>query len=177
MTEKPRVALVTGASAGIGLACADLLHAAGWTVIGASRRGTGGAPGTAPGSTAARPATPVTPADARPAAVAGSWTGPVMDVDDDDSARDGIQGIIAAYGRIDAIVAAAGWGVAGPVELTAVTEAKAQLETNFWGCVRVVQAALPAMRAQGGERIGLLAKRVLPFRIFEAAVRSSLGVS
>jgi len=33
-----RVVVVTGASAGIGLATADRLHAAGWTVIGASRR-------------------------------------------------------------------------------------------------------------------------------------------
>jgi len=46
--------------------------------------------------------------------------------------------------------------VAGPVELTAVGEAKAQLETNFWGCVRVVQAALPTLRAQGGGRIVLI---------------------
>jgi NAD(P)-dependent dehydrogenase (short-subunit alcohol dehydrogenase family) len=30
------------------------------------------------------------------------------------------------------------------------------LETNFWGCVRVVQQVLPAMRAQGGGRIVLI---------------------
>src|SRR5712691_11242958 len=115
MTGKPRVVLVTGASAGIGLACADLLHAAGRAVIGASRRGTGGG-------------APAGPAVRAPAAAAGGWAGRVMDVDDDDSVRDGVRGIIAAHGRIDAIVAAAGWGVAGPVELTAVGEAKAQLE-------------------------------------------------
>src|SRR5712692_4382358 len=40
MTETAKVVLVTGASAGIGLACADRLHRAGWTVVGASRRGT-----------------------------------------------------------------------------------------------------------------------------------------
>lgn len=97
MTGKPRVVLVTGASAGIGLACADLLHAAGWTVIGASRRGTGGG-------------APAGPAVRAPAAAAGGWAGLVMDVDDDDSVRDGVRGIIAAHGRIDAIVAAAGWG-------------------------------------------------------------------
>jgi NAD(P)-dependent dehydrogenase (short-subunit alcohol dehydrogenase family) len=56
--------------------------------------------------------------------------------------------------------------------------------------VRVVQQVLPAMRAQGGGRIvlmssiggvigipaGLLAKRLLPFRAFEAAAKTSLGV-
>ncbi len=35
-----RVIIVTGASAGIGSACADRLHGAGWDVVGASRRGT-----------------------------------------------------------------------------------------------------------------------------------------
>jgi hypothetical protein len=47
-----------------------------------------------------------------------------------------------------------------------------------------VQRALAARRmprrvpvGKAGERIGLLAKRVLPFRIFEASVKSSLGVS
>jgi NAD(P)-dependent dehydrogenase (short-subunit alcohol dehydrogenase family) len=100
MTGKPKVVLVTGASAGIGLACADLLHRAGWTVAGASRRGT---------------------------TAGGSWHGLVMNVDDDDAVRDGVADVAAAHGRIDAVVAAAGWGVAGPVELTAVGEAKAQL--------------------------------------------------
>jgi NAD(P)-dependent dehydrogenase (short-subunit alcohol dehydrogenase family) len=78
--------------------------------------------------------------------------------------------VVAAHGRIDAVVAAAGWGVAGPVELTAVGEAKAQLETNFWGCVRVVQAALPPMRAQGGGRLVLISSiggvLGIPFQAF-----------
>lgn len=54
--------------------------------------------------------------------------------------------------RIDALVTAAGWGLAGAAEQCSVAEAKAQLETNFWGTVRVVQQALPAMRAGGGGR-------------------------
>jgi NAD(P)-dependent dehydrogenase (short-subunit alcohol dehydrogenase family) len=75
-----------------------------------------------------------------------------MDVDDDASVRDGVRGVLDTHGRIDALVAAAGWGVAGAVEHTTIGEAKAQLETNFWGCVRTVQAVLPAMRAQRGGR-------------------------
>ena len=61
-----RVVLVTGASAGIGQACATRLHAAGWTVFGASRRGT----------------------------AEGGWTPVVMDVDRDDSVREGFEEIL-----------------------------------------------------------------------------------
>jgi len=131
MRDGVRWALVTGASAGIGRACAEL-HAAGWAVTGASRRGT----------------------------TSGGWAGLVMDVDDDDSVRAGVTGMLAAGGRIDALVAVAGWGLAGAVEQCTIGEAKAQLETNF----------------KAGERAGLLAKRLLPFRAFQAAAKSSLGV-
>jgi len=144
------VVLVTGASAGIGRACADRLHARGWTVVGASRRGTS----------------------------SGGWEGLVMDVDADESVRAGVAGVVARHGRIDAVVASAGWGVAGAVEHTAVDEAKAQLETNFWGVTRVVQAVLPAMRAQGGGRLVLISSIggivAIPFQAFYSASKFAL---
>jgi NAD(P)-dependent dehydrogenase (short-subunit alcohol dehydrogenase family) len=179
MTGNAKVVLVTGASAGIGLACADHLHGAGWTVVGASRRGTtgealgtaAGGPGTAAGG---GPGTAGGGAPPGP----GGWRGLVMDVDDDDSVRAGVGAALAAHGRIDAVVTAAGWGVAGPVELTSVGEAKAQLETNFWGCVRVVQAALPVMRAQGAGRIALISSiggvLGIPFQAFYSASKFAL---
>jgi NAD(P)-dependent dehydrogenase (short-subunit alcohol dehydrogenase family) len=128
MIDTERSVLVTGASAGIGRACANRLHADGWSVTGASRRGTS----------------------------SGGWTGLVMDVDDEDSVRAGVAAVLEARGRIDAVVAAAGWGLAGAVEHSAIDEAKAQMETNFWGCVRVVKHALPVMRAQTSGRIVLM---------------------
>ena len=150
MSETARSALVTGASAGIGKACADQLHAAGWTVTGASRRGT----------------------------TSGGWTPLVIDVDEDESVRDGMAGLLAASGRIDAVVAAAGWGLAGAVERCSIQEAKAQLETNFWGCVRVVQQVLPAMRAQRGGRIVLISSiggvLGIPFQAFYSASKFAL---
>jgi NAD(P)-dependent dehydrogenase (short-subunit alcohol dehydrogenase family) len=101
-----------------------------------------------------------------------------MDVDDDDSVRTGVAGMLAAGGRIDALVACAGWGLAGAVEQCTIGEAKAQLETNFWGCVRVVQQVLPAMRAQGGGRIVLMSSIGgvigIPFQAFYSASKFAL---
>jgi NAD(P)-dependent dehydrogenase (short-subunit alcohol dehydrogenase family) len=150
MSNGARRVLVTGASAGIGRACADDLHAAGWAVTGASRRGT----------------------------TSGGWAGLVMDVDDDDSVRMGVAGMLADGGRIDALVACAGWGLAGAVEQCTIEDAKAQLETNFWGCVRVLQEVLPAMRAQGGGRIVLMSSLGgmigIPFQAFYSASKFAL---
>jgi NAD(P)-dependent dehydrogenase (short-subunit alcohol dehydrogenase family) len=150
MDEETRSVLITGASAGIGWACADVLHSAGWAVTGASRRGT---------------------------APAGC-TGLVMDVDDDESVRAGVAGLLERRGRIDALVTAAGWGLAGAAEQCTVAEAKAQLETNFWGSVRVVQEVLPAMRASGGGRIVLVSSLGgligIPFQAFYTASKFAL---
>jgi NAD(P)-dependent dehydrogenase (short-subunit alcohol dehydrogenase family) len=145
-----RTVLVTGASAGIGQACADRLHGGGWTVVGASRRGTS----------------------------AGGWAPAVMDVDRDRSVEEGVAAVVADHGRLDAVVAAAGWGLAGPVEATPIGDARAQVETNFWGAVRVVRATLPVMRRQGGGRVVLLSSIggvvAIPFQAFYSASKFAL---
>jgi NAD(P)-dependent dehydrogenase (short-subunit alcohol dehydrogenase family) len=150
MTDDARVALITGASAGLGRACADRLAAGGWAVTGASRRGTAG-----PG-----------------------WTGLVMDVDSDDAVQAGVAGVLETRGHIDALVAAAGWGVAGAAEDTSIEEAKAQFETNFWGCVRVVRAVLPGMRARRQGRIVLMSSIGgvigIPFQAYYSASKFAL---
>lgn len=145
-----RVVLVTGASAGIGQACATRLHHSGWTVFGGSRRGT----------------------------AEGGWTPVVMDVDRDDSVRKGVEEILGRTGRIDAVVAGAGWGLAGAVEQTSIEDAHEQLETNFWGAVRVVAAALPVMRAEGAGRVVLISSIggivALPFQAFYSASKFAM---
>ena len=150
MTETPRVVLITGASAGIGQATADRLHESGWTVIGASRRGSS----------------------------SGGWQGKTMDVDDDDDVRRGVADVLREHGRLDALVAAAGWGLAGAVETTPIADAKAQMETNFWGAVRLVQASLPAMRGQRAGRIVLMSSIggliALPFQAFYSASKFAM---
>jgi len=145
-----KVVLVTGASAGIGRATATNLAAAGWAVVGTSRRGT----------------------------ASEGWTGLVMDVDDDGSVAAGVRSVIDRHGHIDALVTCAGWGLAGAVENAPIADAKAQLETLFWGTVRAVQAVLPAMRANKSGRIVLLSSIGgvigLPFQAFYSASKFAI---
>jgi NAD(P)-dependent dehydrogenase (short-subunit alcohol dehydrogenase family) len=101
-----------------------------------------------------------------------------MDVDDDASVMAGVAGILAEHGRLDAVVAGAGWGLAGAVEQTPIADAKDQVETNFWGAVRVVQAALPAMRRQGAGRVVLISSIGgvigIPFQAFYSASKFAM---
>jgi NAD(P)-dependent dehydrogenase (short-subunit alcohol dehydrogenase family) len=145
-----RIVLITGASAGIGRATADLLAASGWTVVGASRRATGG----------------------------DRWEGISIDVDDDTAVEQAVAGVVQRHARLDAVVAAAGWGLAGPIELTPVADAKAQFETNFWGVVRVIREVLPVMRSQQSGRIVIVSSLGavvgIPFQGFYSASKFAL---
>jgi len=145
-----QVVLISGASAGIGRACADRLSSQGWKVFGASRRGTS----------------------------SGGWTPIVMDVDSDSSVEDGIGAVLHEHQRLDALIACAGWGLSGAVEQTSIADARDQFETNFWGAVRLVQRALPVMRRQGHGRIVLISSIggivSLPFQAFYSASKFAM---
>lgn len=123
MTNK--VALVTGASSGIGEAIALQLKAAGFTVYAAARR----------------------VERMRDLASAGVRV-LAIDVTDDAALRAGMQRIIAESGRIDVLVNNAGYGSYGAVEDVALQEARAQFDVNVFGAVRLIQLALPHMRSQ-----------------------------
>ena len=144
------VILVTGASTGLGRAIADLLHESGWQVIGSSRH-------------------EITGVD---------WQWVRMDVDDDSSVAEAVGSTVEQHGRLDAVVHCAGWGLAGAAEQTPIADAKAQLETNFWGAVRVANVVVPIFRQRGGGRLifmssigGLIA---LPFQSFYSASKFAL---
>jgi NAD(P)-dependent dehydrogenase (short-subunit alcohol dehydrogenase family) len=120
-----KVVLITGATSGIGQSCAAHLAGRGWRVFGTRR---GSSAGTPTGS----PFELIT-----------------MDVDDDASVQAGVDALLAKTGRLDAVVNNAGISLMGPIEDTATDEAKAQMETNFFGVLRVCRATLPALRKQG----------------------------
>ena len=73
-----------------------------------------------------------------------------LDVDDNSSVTSAVDEVEARHGAIDILVNNAGIDCFGSVETTELAKARAVMETNFWGPVRTIQAALPAMRAKGG---------------------------
>lgn len=122
-----RVALVTGASSGIGEATADRLARAGFAVYGTSRRA---------------------------ASAPGSFSMLCLDVTSEESVAAAVQQIMDAEGRLDVVVNNAGFGLApAGAEESSIEQARALFDTNFFGVVRVTRAVIPIMRRQGGGRI------------------------
>jgi NAD(P)-dependent dehydrogenase (short-subunit alcohol dehydrogenase family) len=128
MTDSKQVVLITGASSGIGEACAGYLAERGYRVYGTSRR-------------------------VAPGAVESVGTNRAMihlDLQEEDSVAAAVDLITAREARLDAVVNNGGCGISGAIEETTLAEARALFETNFFGVVRVCRQALPMMRAQGG---------------------------
>jgi len=125
--SNPGVALVTGASSGIGLATAKALRQAGYRVFGTSRR-------------------PV-------AKQIDDVTMLTCDVTDDASVAALVEDLLAEAGRIDLLVNNAGMGLLGGAEESSIAQAKALFEVNVFGTMRVIKAVLPAMRRQRSGRI------------------------
>jgi NAD(P)-dependent dehydrogenase (short-subunit alcohol dehydrogenase family) len=73
-----------------------------------------------------------------------------LDVNDDQSVADAVSSVEDRHGAIDVLVNNAGTDHRGPVETIDFEKARAVMETNFWGPVRTIRAALPAMRKKGG---------------------------
>lgn len=128
MTKPNRgVALVTGASSGIGRATAEALRDAGYRVFGTSRK-----------------------------SVPQRFDGIAMltcDVTSDASVAKLIDDVLAEAGRIDLLVNNAGFGVTGAAEESSIAQVRSLFETNFYGVVRVTNAVLPIMRKQRGGRV------------------------
>src|SRR5947208_441104 len=127
-TETDRVALVTGASSGIGEATARQLVEAGFTVYGTSRRATAG--------------------EERDGVVFLP-----LDVTDDQSVARAVAEVLSRSGRIDVLVNNAGLGVSGAAEESSIDQARALFETNVFGAMRMTRAAVPVMRQQGSGRV------------------------
>lgn len=145
-----KVAAVSGASSGIGRACAALLAARGWTVYDLSRHD-GGAPGVAHIDADVCSAASLDAAMARIAQEAGG---------------------------IGLLLACAGCGVSGAVEFIPEEDMRRQFDVNLLGTIRTVRAALPYMRRAGGGRIlcvsSVAAVCAIPFQAYYSASKAGV---
>lgn len=126
MTMRKKSVLITGASSGIGKACAELLAEKGYFVLGTSRKKVPDANGVKM---------------------------LILDVDSDESVASCVAEAEKLSGGLDLVINCAGYGTAGSIEESTIEEAKAQFETNFFGIMRVCKAVLPGMRERGGGMI------------------------
>jgi short-subunit dehydrogenase len=121
------VAIVTGASGGIGEATARALQSAGYRVFGTSRRA--------------------------PAKRSPGIEYLVCDVTDEESVRAAVSEVLAKAGRIDLLVNNAGVGLVAGAEESSLEQAKSLFDVNLFGLIRMTKAVLPTMRKQRAGRI------------------------
>ncbi|WP_129669982.1 SDR family oxidoreductase [Phytoactinopolyspora endophytica] len=76
-----------------------------------------------------------------------------LDVDDRAAGTEAVQTAHRHFGRLDVVVNNAGFGHFGTIEETTENEARAQMETNFFGALWITQAAIPLLREQGAGHI------------------------
>lgn len=148
-----RIILITGASSGIGLATAELFLQKGDIVYTLSRR-------------------PCPLNNERHHALTG-------DVTDEAQIRRAVDTILTYEKRIDVLVNNAGFGISGTVEFAPLTDAQRQMDVNFFGQVRLIQAVLPAMRAQKSGCIinlsSVAAPLAVPFQAFYSASKAAIN--
>jgi short-subunit dehydrogenase len=144
---------VTGASSGIGRAAALALVNAGFAVVGTSRNAANAAP------------------------LAGV-TFLDLDVASDESVRSLVEEVIERFGRIDVLVNNAGVGAVGAGEESSINQTKEVFDINVFGLMRMTNAVLPHMRAQGSGRVvnvaSVLGLIPAPFMAIYAATKHAV---
>ena len=120
------IVLITGASAGIGRAAAELLLKNGDTVYAGARR-----------------VERMKDLETLGAKILA------LDVTEDASLRNAVDAVLKAEGRLDALINNAGYGAHGAVEDVPMEEARRQFDVNVFGLARLTQLVLPHMRAAG----------------------------
>ena len=145
-----KVALVTGASSGIGLETARALLARGYTVYGFCRS---------------------VPAPEGIVHIPG-------DVRDEQAVAAAMERVRREAGRLDLLVNNAGFGISGPAELASLEQAKNQFDVNVFGQVACIKHALPLLRESRGRIINLSSVAAvfsIPFQGFYSASKAAVN--
>ncbi len=145
-----KVAIVTGGNSGIGLCTAEALRDKGCTVYEFSRR----------------------------EITTDGIIHITADVTDEAAVRTAVAEVAEKEGRIDIVINCAGFGISGAVEFTELSEAKRQIDVNFFGTVNVNKAVLPIMRKSGEGRIvnisSVAAAAHIPFQTYYSASKAAI---
>ncbi|MDD4164310.1 MAG: SDR family oxidoreductase [Eubacteriales bacterium] len=146
-----KIAVISGASSGIGLSAAAMFYNNGYVVYSLSR---------------------AKPEDNRILHIP-------TDVSNAQSVKDAVEAVITSEGRIDVLVNNAGFGISGPVELTDLSDAKSIFDVNFFGTFLCIKYALPYMRAQGYGHIvcvsSIAAVLPVPYQSFYSCTKSAIN--
>ena len=145
-----RIVVITGASQGIGKAAAAAFSANGDRVWNLSRRN---------------------PNDPHATHIP-------CDVTDETQCRAAIGTVLQDAGRIDVLLLNAGFGISGPVETTAIEAMQKQFDVCLFGAIRVLKAALPALRESRGMVLftsSVAAVTPIPYQAFYSACKASIN--
>ena len=149
MINMKKIVVITGASSGIGLACAKLYSKEAF-VYNLSR----------------------TPSDVE------GVTNIQTDVSDEMSVSNAFKQIEIEKGHIDLLICCAGFGISGALEFTSLQDAKRQLDVNFFGAFLCSKYALPLLRPAKGRIINISSAAAffaIPFQGFYSASKAALN--
>ena len=150
MASEQRIIVITGASKGIGKAAAAAFSRVGDRVYDLSRR--------------------------------GETTENVVhvpcDVTDETLCKTAIETVLRSAGRIDVLILNAGFGISGPIETTEIAAMQKQFDVCLFGAMRVLKAALPALRESKGHVLftsSVAAVTPIPYQAFYSAAKASIN--
>ena len=145
-----KVALVTGASSGIGRSVAKHLSKQGMIVYDLSRTD--------------KPAYGIIHVK--------------CDVTEERSVINAVNAILSEQGHIDILVCCAGMGISGAVEFTDPEDSRRQIDVNLFGTDRMVRAVLPTMRKERSGRIVIISSVAgvtpIPFQTWYSVSKAAL---
>lgn len=128
-----KTVFVTGSSSGLGKACCQYFLNKGWNVAATSRQKEIGFLESAN----------------------KNLIYPYLDVTDMTSIQNAVSQTNARFGQINVVINCAGFAQMGPLEVLSSKQIKQQLETNFFGCVTVIQASLDSLKKSQGTIVNI----------------------